>query len=333
MIGIYQDSFIEFLKDRLGEPVKVSSSNIICRCPWCEFGKDRKHYHMYISLEAPIFHCFFGDCNISGMIPRLINKIEGKDISDQFVDEKEVKERKQKGIKLARQQDQVRKLTRPKLDEDKFKAKSLYIKQRLKFRDVNLQSIKGLVFDINELIELNEIPVSPSLFRLRDYLQENFVCFIANNQSRLYFRNIDESQEFDHWKYNLHPTKFLDYYKLGGGNPYGNIVVLSEGIFDIFTEHIFDSLDIKKSARLYACAFSTSYASLIVSLMKNERVLMPDVYILSDSDVSDGYYERLALNAGKYMNTLTIAKNKSGKDFNITPILPHYTAINIKRVN
>ena len=60
---------------------------------------------------------------------------------------------------------------------------------------------------------------------------------------------------------------------------------------------------------------------------------MPDVYILSDSDVTIDYYERLALNAGKYMNSLTVVYNKSGKDFNITPIRPHYTAINIRRVN
>lgn len=331
MIGIYQDSFIDFLKDRLGDPVKVSSSNIICRCPWCEYGKDKKHYHMYISLEAPIFHCFFGDCNISGLIPKLISKIEGKDISTEFVDEKEVNERKKQRTKLARQQSQVRKLVRPKIDESRFKVKSLYIKQRLKFRNIDLQSIRGLVFDINKLIELNEIPVGPTLFRLKDYLQENFICFIANNQSRLYFRNIDESQEFDHWKYNLYPTRFLDYYKLNGGNPFGNEIIISEGIFDVFTEHIFDSLNIKKSARLYACGFSTSYASLIVSLMKNERVLMPDVYILSDSDVTIDYYKRMTRSVGRYINTLTVVYNKTGKDFNITPIIPHYEYLNISR--
>ena len=331
MIGIYQDSFIQFLKDRLGEPVKITSTNIICRCPWCEYKKQKKHYHMYISLEAPIFHCFYGDCNQSGMIPKLVTRIEGKDISVEFVDEKEVNQKRQKKTKLARQQTQVRKLKRPALDEDKFKMKSLYIKKRLKFKNVNIRSIKGLVFDIDEFIRINEIPVDPSLFRLKNYLQENFVCFIADNQSRLYFRNIDESHEFDHWKYNLYDNRFLDYYKLNGGSPFSSKVVLSEGIFDIYTEHIFDSLNLKRSTRLYACGFSTSYSSLVISLMKNEKVLMPDVYILSDRDVSLDYYKKMARNVGRYINTLTVVYNKTGKDFNITPLLPHREIININR--
>jgi len=335
MVGIYQDSFLQFLRDRLGEPIKISSTNIICRCPWCEYGRQKKHYHMYISLEAPIFHCFHGACNVSGLIPKLVMKIEGKDLSDQFVDEGEMKKKEKARTKLVRQQIiPAKKLKRPELDEGRFKSKALYVKQRLKFRNVRLEAIKGLVFDINNFIDINEIPVSPSLFRLRDYLQENFVCFIAENQTRLYFRNIDEKQEFNHWKYSLYETKFLDYYKLKGGSPFGKTVVLSEGIFNIFTEHIFDSTNIKKDTRLYACGFSTSYASLIVSIMKNERVLYPDVYILSDKDITLDFYKNMSNSVGRYINSLTVVYNgikKDRKDFNMTPLYPQFEVIGIDR--
>jgi hypothetical protein len=92
MIGIYKDSFINFLKENLGEPVKVKSKEIICRCPWCELGKNKTHYHLYISLTSPIFHCFHGECQTSGTIKKLILKLTGIDTSDKYVDREKIKE-------------------------------------------------------------------------------------------------------------------------------------------------------------------------------------------------------------------------------------------------
>ena len=89
---IYDDKFIQYLKDSLGEPVRVKSKNIICRCPWCEFGQKKDHYHLYISTEYPIFHCFHSDCQASGTLRKLFKKIEGKDISEKYVDIEKVKE-------------------------------------------------------------------------------------------------------------------------------------------------------------------------------------------------------------------------------------------------
>ena len=92
MIGIYQDSFVDYLKDNLGGKIKVSSKNIITPCPWCEYKKDKDHYHMYISIEAPIFHCFHASCERGGNIRKLVTKIAGHDISESFVDKKAVEE-------------------------------------------------------------------------------------------------------------------------------------------------------------------------------------------------------------------------------------------------
>ena len=86
MIGIYEDNFIKYLKDTLGEPIKQTQKNIICRCPFCEYNKTKTHYHLYISLEAPIFHCFSAECHQSGLLPKLLKKIEGKDIYKSKID-------------------------------------------------------------------------------------------------------------------------------------------------------------------------------------------------------------------------------------------------------
>ena len=86
MIGIYQDEFVDYLKNKLGDHIKTSSKNIICPCPWCEYGEDKNHYHMYISIEIPIFHCFHANCEQSGSLKKFLSKLEGHDISDEFID-------------------------------------------------------------------------------------------------------------------------------------------------------------------------------------------------------------------------------------------------------
>ena len=60
MTGIYDDSFIEFLKKNL-EHVKIRGKSIVTACPWCEINKKRKHYHLYIYLDYPRFKCFFAE--------------------------------------------------------------------------------------------------------------------------------------------------------------------------------------------------------------------------------------------------------------------------------
>jgi len=328
MIGIYQDEFLKYLQDNLGDPVRVTNTNIICRCPWCEYKVEKKHYHLYIALDAPYFHCFYADCNQSGMISKLLRKIEGKDVSSKFFDEEKVKESLTQKTRVASQQMRKYIYQLPPLIESKFPLKSLYVKKRLKFRETNLGNIKGLIFDIKEFLSLNQIPISPSLFRYRDFLQTNCIAFLTENQTKLYFRNI-QNGDFKHWKYNLQESMLLDYYKLPGGDLSSKTIVLSEGIFDIFGEHIFDSLNIKDSVRLYACGFSTSYRSLIISIMRHEKLLRPNVFILSDTDVDLSYYKKMLKYNKRFINSLNVAYNKSGKDFNITPIFPHKEVITL----
>ena len=61
MIGIYQDNFIDYLRERLGSEPKITAKNIIVPCPWCEYQEDKDHYHLYIGLDIPIFNCFGPD--------------------------------------------------------------------------------------------------------------------------------------------------------------------------------------------------------------------------------------------------------------------------------
>jgi len=322
MIGIYQDEFIDYLKKKLGDRIKVTAKNIICPCPYCEYGEDKSHYHMYISLEIPIFHCFHANCEQSGGLKKFLMKLEGHDISDEFVDKEKLAEiSKQRKIFKDQEVEQA-KLILPQINKSKFMLKDMYINQRLKFSRTSTSLIKGLIYDVDAFIQLNNIPVDETLFRLRDYLQSNFVGFLTENNSTVMFRNIDHSQTMKFFKLKIQKSNFLDYYKLLGNNKNSKKIVLAEGIFDIFTEHIFDTLNIKKDVKIYASALSSKYISLIHSIIFHEQVFQPDIIILSDRGIGRDYYKKMKKYNKHIVDRLTVYYNKAGKDFNDTPVTP-----------
>jgi len=319
---IYDDKFIQYLKDSLGEPIKVKSKNIICRCPWCEYGQNKDHYHLYISTEFPIFHCFHSDCQQSGTIKKLFRKIEGKDISEKYVNPDKIKQYAKERTRVQENEIIVKNLILPEIDEDRFKAKSMYMRERLKFSNINLKDIKGLIFDVKEFLTINKIVIDEKMFRMVDYLHQNFVGFLTENQSVAIFRNINKDSSFNHFKYQLQESNFLDYYKISGNNINSNNIVLAEGIFDIFSESIFDSIGIKNNTRLYASALSTSYESLIKSIVFHEQEFKLNVSILSDNNIGLDYYRKIKRFNKHIIESLSVYYNKSGKDFNVTPIDP-----------
>jgi hypothetical protein len=315
MIGIYQDSFLQYLKDFLGESIKVTSKNLIAPCPFCgEHKKKKSHYHLYISIEAPMFHCFAGDCNTSGSLSKLLNKLEGRDISEKFIVKEKIKEIQKHDIKFSKPIEK-QKLFIPEINEDMFKLKTLYLKGRLKYSIQNLKNIKGLIFDSDKFIEANKIKIDDKLKRIQSYLQTNFIGFLTENESLIMFRNIDDTSDFRFFKLYINQTRFLDYYKLLGGNFNSNHVIIGEGIFDIFGEQIFDYTNLRKDVKLYAAGLSTSYESLIKSLAFNEGIYRMNVSILSDRGIDLNDYKKIKRKNSHIIDQMNIYYNKLGKDF------------------
>lgn len=319
MIGIYNDSFIDYLRDNLGSEPKITSRNIIVPCCWCEFGKDKDHYHLYISLEAPIFHCFHASCERGGNLVKFLKKVAGHDVSDAFIDKEKVAEYKSKKVFEQKTGTQV---ILPKINRGSYPRKDLYLNKRLMFANIPNTAIKGLIYDVHDFINVNDIPVDATLFKLRDYLHENFIGFLTEHGSTVIFRNVDHSHSMRFFKLKVQWEPFLDYYKLYGSSRKSSKIVLSEGIFDIFSEHIYDTLNIKKDIRLYACALSSKYIGLIQSIVFHEQLFRPDVIILSDRGVDKAYYSKMKYYNKHVINSLSVYYNKTGKDFNENPVTP-----------
>ena len=318
MIGIYQDSIKNYL-EQFSPTVKITSKNVIINCPWCEYQKKQPHYHLYISIEAPMFHCFH--CNKSGTISKLFKRLEGRDQSEKFIDENKIKEYKTNELKLATQPDR-KKIILPDLREDQFKLKTLYLKGRLKYSNPNLKLIKGLIFDVEDFIIKNNIKIDDRLSRVRYYLQSNFIGFLTENESVVVLRNIDETSDFRYFKLFIYDTLFLDYYKLYGGNYNSNNVIIAEGIFDIFNEQIFDYTGLRKESKLYAAALSTSFDSLLKSIVFNEQIYRLNVFVLADRGINLEYFKKIKKYNPHIIDKFTVFYNKTGKDFGDTNVIP-----------
>jgi len=322
MIGIYQDDFIDYLKDNLGDHIKITNKNIIVPCCWCEYNQEKDHYHLYISLEAPIFHCFHGGCEVGGTLSKFIKKLAGHDISDTFIDKEKAKEYQNLKTIFAEKEEKIQGIKLPPVKPAMFPMKEFYLRKRMKFFNIYSTNIKGLIYDVNEFININQIPVDESLFRLRDYLHNNFIGFLTDHNTTVMFRNIDNSQTMKFYKLKIHYSNFLDYYSLPGGNHKSSKIVLAEGIFDIFSEHIYDYINIKSDVRLYASVLSSKYLGLIQSIVYHEQLFRPDVIILSDKGINEEYYKKLRFFNDHIINTLKVYYNKTGKDFNESPVTP-----------
>jgi len=317
---IYNENFIPLIRDILGDPIKETSNNIICKCPWCEYDQKKDHYHLYISLEVPIFHGFHANCEESGTIGKFLKKINGFDTSEKYVIKENIK--KISNFNLKNKEIKNINVTLPKLDTNKFHYKSLFLKKRLGFPQIDLETTKGLIFDVNEFIRINDITISPTLFRIKDFLHSNFIGFLTNQSSMVIFRNIDPNSSFKFFKLPVEYTPFLDYYKLNGNNPNSNKIVLGEGIFDIFSEHLNDVLNIKNSVNFYASALSSKYMSLIKSIVFNEQIFKPEVVILSDRGIDIDYYKKMKYFNNHIIDKMKIYYNTTGKDFNEYPVNP-----------
>lgn len=322
MTGIYDNKFLELLQNTIGN-YRVKSKNIVCRCPWCEFDKPSGHFHLYISTETPIFHCFHAGCpKGSGTIPSLIKKLSGKDNSDDYVDKQKIEEFKKTRVELKYTVKEVKEIKIPKLNERLFAHKAMYVKSRIKHINVDLQSVKGLIFDIAEFVKTNNITLEQHIIRMWDYIQSNFVGFLTENKSVLICRNIDPNSKLRHCKLKIQETDYLDYYKINGPNFWSNNIVVAEGVFDIFNESIFDCTGIKKDSAFFASALSSNYESIVRSIAFYEDMYKINLHILSDRDVGLKNYKWLKYNNNHLLDSVTVYYNRTGKDFASTPCVP-----------
>jgi hypothetical protein len=305
---------VKLLEDNLGE-VKHTNKEMITKCPFC---KDSKHFHLYISKDAPVFHCFHAGCHAKGVVTKLIREFGDKsDASDYFVDSNidlTNTSYKAKATKNSIIIDEDIRYIIPDINKNTNKLKAKYIKDRLRKYDESTV-LPGLILDIKEFCTSNNLnPVD--MFGLHhDFFTTNFVGILSEHHSLLVARNIDKDSDFRYKKTELRKVPKSDYYKIAGPDFNSNIIVMAEGTFDIMSESVNRNVDISNKCKMYIAGLSSFYDSVIKSVCYYEQIFKMDIHILSDIDVDISYYKKIKRDLHYLINSMTIYYNTTGKDF------------------
>ena len=321
MIGIYEDSFEDFLRNYVGNAIKITSSNITIRCPWCEWDEgDKKHYHLNISTKDPVFNCLRAGCNHSGILSKLFARLTGNSYElNKYVDKQLLKDARE--IKRDRSVEylKLRKFSTPTINRKDFIEKIDYLKFRFHYAPVNIYDIHGLIVDPIGFFKQNNIELNEQLNKSINFLQRDYVGFLTENHTSIIFRNINKNEKkYRFRRISLQPAVLLDYYKLKHDNEAcrnSNTVVIAEGIFDIFDAHIFNYSGMTDNAFAFYCSLNNRFSSLLKSIAYFDNMYKPNVVILSDSNIKIEYYKRIRRFIKHLCNHVHIYYNISGGDF------------------
>jgi len=320
---------VEKLKEFLFEKkilMNENTTDFIGRCPLCGDHPDKhKQGHLYVSkvVEYPFAHCFF--CNAKMTIIDFINTVSGnKNISETIISKDELNKIQNNPNKKSKRD--LRRFEIPKLDIDRFKNKTEYIKFRTDNK-LQIDKIPNLIFDFENFINENNIQLDEKDKKHTLELQNMFVGFLSNNHTKLFCRCIDSNFWMKFRKVNLQamPYDLLDYYSIPGGSPIlSDTVVLTEGSFNALGEYAYDSLGIRDKVKVYAAGQSFSYSALLKSVCFFESVFKVNIVILSDDDKKEHDYKYFIKNNEHVINTLKVFYNKNpGGDFGSFPIVPY----------
>lgn len=292
-----------------------TSKNFICKCIYCGDKGKNHHYHGYLSKEdnVPFYHCFF--CNHSTSISKFLFDLTGSDRKDLIVpvnNKNYVKKNVSKRVEYKI----------PEIDRLDFPNKSLYMRRRT-FGRIDINEIPNLIFDIKEFFRLNNLDIFKYLDGWeQEYIQNTMVGFLSKRNTILYCRAISNDVPRKFKKITLQEDDIypgLDYYCIDNFKQNSNLIVLSEGNFDILGCYSLNTLDLKDKCRAYCAGCTFSYEQLLKSVCVDFSLYRPDVIILSDADKQKYHYKKFIENTKDFVNSIELYYNSCGKDFGDFP--------------
>ena len=313
------------LRDHLQEKTGLayfSSNEIITLCPRCErdrFKTSRKHGHLYISTDNPIFKCF--RCSFKGIISKALKQFElnTKDYYESDIFNFDwIKNDTDKFF--SNEDTPSKSIITPDHNTncDNYINKLSYLNQRIP--NFNISDHSDIILDINTFLMDNKIDIDKN-DEFKKFLGKNFIGFLTKRNSLLICRNIDSQSNFRYFKINLRTIYFKDFFSRDLNNKFNNKVVLCEGVFDLLNivEHE-KTKSIIKDACIIGTALNNDYTNTLISILDYVKMTYADVIIFSDKDMDESQYMNLFFN--NTVRSLTLYYNEFEKDFGTTNINP-----------
>jgi hypothetical protein len=322
---LFKEELFKFLNEKTGlAHWDGAGRELICRCPFpgCEVdqlkkGIVRDHGHLYISSTDPVFFC--QKCNTKGSIFKLIRFLGGK--LEDYVSPEFISDSKNSVSYKRYENFGMNKLHVPELQENNYSNKKKYLLSRIG-NDFEVNKIPGLVFNLREFINENKIDLSRYSPNLIEYLESNFIGFIASRGTKIVCRNLDPKSNFEYFKINIiDDNYFRDVYGVFVKQFMGksNTVVLCEGVFDLLVGITDNKLkEIKEASCFWGAVLSHHYEKSIVSVLDLCKIPMAKFIILSDGNINVEEYYKITKNPS--VISLEVYYNRLGEDFGERPI-------------
>ncbi len=330
---IYKEDFLPWLKDKIGKCYyNGSKTEIITLCPWCEKDSDKKHGHLYISVDDPVFYC--QRCGEKGIIVKLIHYLQGD--FDQLINPHIIEKTSHTYTKKnLLSTDKTYTFSANSYDSQvlNYKEKYNYLSNRIG-KNLDIKKIPGLIFSLKAFIKENQIEVDNWQFKNLDYLDEKFIGFLTTRKTAVILRNCDSSDKYRYYKFLLgkESSFFIDFYSILSGKINSSLpnIVLCEGVFDLLVPCFNEGLkDLKKNSVMWAATLGKgSFLKTLTSVLNYLKIVKANVNILSDRDVPIYFYNHIK--NMPFVNNLNVFYNKLGKDFGCFPIDVMSTEIKLK---
>jgi transcription elongation factor Elf1 len=284
--------------------IKSDKKHHTFRCPFCGDSANKKHGHLNVSRENPVFRCV--RCGTGGHIKVLLNEVglENIELPEHF-EKTEVSKAVSKNINIAIPKEND-------LEETIIK----YMKKRTGFDnlpdELNILSLKNYNNIFSKI--------------LRTKYGENLkhfdegIPFLTCNHRKVIMRVLN-NDSFRYYNYVLEDGR--DSYVIKNKISMSEFrrhktVVFAEGIFDIINQYLNQYISVPKNT-IYTAALNSSLSNAYKTTRALSLCYYPNIIILADNDKTDKEY----LSTIKY-SSVTIYRNKNGKDFgdydNVVPV-------------
>ena len=312
---------------------RINDYNVVVKCPICGEGhKKHDHGHCYIGLinnhPPVVYHCFIGEC--SGIVtPEFLHSM---DIFDSELDNilnifnKSYDKLSKESRKIYLVQKKKDNLIIPDILNYQNNINKLYYLQNRMKINFSLENCKNLrmVFSLYDFLEANDIKPNTRRYKKRilNIVDNDYIGFLANNNSHIVFRNTKNNDNLRYLKYEIFDEI-----------PQGSIIyTIPNTKCDIFSEDInlniaegtFDILGVYNSIyrgnkinNIYAACCGSGYLNTIRYFIKMGFIGNLNVNIYSDKDKDPAFYKKTYMNIKPWVKSINIFYNELSKDYGV----------------
>ena len=312
---------------------RINDYNVVVKCPICGEGhKKHDHGHCYIGLinnhPPVVYHCFIGEC--SGIVtPEFLHSM---DIFDSELDNilnifnKSYDKLSKESRKIYLVQKKKDNLVIPDILNYQNNINKLYYLQNRMKINFSLENCKNLrmVFSLYDFLEANDIKPNIRRYKKRilNIVDNDYIGFLANNNSHIVFRNTKNNDNLRYLKYEIFDEI-----------PQGSIIyTIPNTKCDIFSEDInlniaegtFDILGVYNSIyrgnkinNIYAACCGSGYLNTIRYFIKMGFIGNLNVNIYSDKDKDPAFYKKTYMNIKPWVKSINIFYNELSKDYGV----------------